>query len=294
VRIATVQWRDGTSAALVLDDDHAAPVRALAGRDDAEDALALIRRPLTAGELERLATLGEPLDGMTLAPPIPRPPKNVICVGKNFAEHVAEGARAMGVDPVIPTAPIWFTKAHTALLGCGGATRLDPAFTRTLDYEGELTVVIGRAGRGIDRSRALEHVYGYTILCDLTARDRQQLHGQWFKGKSADGFAPCGPWIVTRDEVPALEDLRIRTTVDGEVRQDGRVGDMLFDVATLIADVSEGLTLEPGDLIATGTPSGVAWGSDDERYLSDGQVVAIEIDGIGRLWSTVAEIAPGG
>ncbi len=264
-----------------------AAVRDLPGRDGAADVAARIGAPLEAREIDVLRARLEPLDEARLLPPIPRPPKNVLFVGKNYAEHVREGAAAEGVDFVLPDAPIWFTKAHTALVGCGADIVYDSAFTSQLDYEGELAVVIGSGGRAIRAEEALDHVFGYTIVNDVTARDQQQLHKQWFVGKGADTFAPMGPWVVTADELRDPSHLDIETKVGDEPRQAGNTSQMLFDVPALIADISRGLTLEPGDIIATGTPPGVAWGHA-ERYLSPGDVVSVSIEGIGRLWNRVA------
>jgi 2-keto-4-pentenoate hydratase/2-oxohepta-3-ene-1,7-dioic acid hydratase in catechol pathway len=286
VRLATIRWNGGSSAALV-EGERAAAVRAIWGRDDATDVAHLIERPLSPDERIALAGHMEPLGDGQLLPPIPRPPKNVLCVGKNYVEHVREGAAAEGVEFEIPKAPIWFSKPHTALVGCGGNIVLDPAFTSQLDYEGELAVVVGRGGRGIRPEDALDHVFGYTIVNDVTARDRQQRHKQWFVGKGADTFLPMGPWIVTADEIPDPAGLAIESRVDDDVRQTGDTSQMIFDVPTLIAQLSEAMTLEPGDVIATGTPPGVAWGTDG--YLRPGNVVSITIEGIGRLWNRVAE-----
>jgi 2-keto-4-pentenoate hydratase/2-oxohepta-3-ene-1,7-dioic acid hydratase in catechol pathway len=286
MRLATVAWNGSSSAALVV-GDKAAPARNLRGRDDALDVASLIREPLVPDEVEILAAKLRPLEGERLLPPILRPPKNLLCVGKNYVEHVEEGARAEGVRAEVPKAPIWFSKPHTALVGCGADVVCDESFTRELDYEGELAVVIGRGGRNIAPEEALANVYGYTVLNDLTARDVQQSRNQWFKGKSADTYAPLGPVVVTADEVPDYRALRVRTVVDGEVRQEDSAANMIFDVPALIADISRGLTLEPGDVIGTGTPSGVAWGMDEPGYLEPGSVVSVEIEGIGMLWNRV-------
>jgi 2-keto-4-pentenoate hydratase/2-oxohepta-3-ene-1,7-dioic acid hydratase in catechol pathway len=292
MRLATIEWDGSTSAALVM-DGGLAPVRALPSREDAEDVRALIARPLEPSERDALAGRVQPLEGSRLLPPILRPPKNVLCVGRNYMAHVEEGARAEGREAQRPEAPIWFTKSHTALVGCGGEVRCDPAFTDQLDYEGELAVVIGRGGYGIPAAEALSHVFGYTGFLDITARDRQRRHGQWFKGKSADTYGPCGPWVVTADEIEDPQRLTIETIVDGDIRQSDTTANMLFDVATLVADISEALTLEPGDLIATGTPEGVAWGRGDSSYLVPGSVVELRIEGIGRLWNTVSRAGRG-
>ena len=292
MRLATIEWDGSTSAALVT-DDGVAPVRALPSRADAEDVMALVARPLEPSEQASLAGRAEPLEGRRLLPPILHPPKNVLCVGRNYMAHVEEGARAEGREAQRPDAPIWFTKSHTALVGCGGEVRCDPGFTDQLDYEGELAVVIGRGGRAIPVAEALSHVFGYTGFLDITARDRQRRHGQWFKGKSADTYGPCGPWVVTADEIADPQRLSIETIVDGDIRQSDTTANMLFDVATLVADISEALTLEPGDLIATGTPEGVAWGRDDGAYLVPGSVVELRIEGIGRLWNIVSDAGRG-
>ena len=286
MRLATVAWNGSSSAALVV-GDRVAPVRNLQGRDDALYVTSLIREPLNPDEIEILAAKLKPLGEQRLLPPILLPPKNLFCVGKNYVEHVEEGARAERIRAEVPKAPIWFSKPHTALAGCGADVVCDESFTRELDYEGELALVIGRGGRSITPEEALAHVYGYTILNDVTARDVQQSRNQWFKGKSADTYAPCGPVIVTADEIPDYRALRVRTVVDGEVRQEDGTANMIFDVPTLLADISQGVTLEPGDIIATGTPSGVAWGMDEPRYLQPGSVVSVEIEGIGMLWNRV-------
>jgi 2-keto-4-pentenoate hydratase/2-oxohepta-3-ene-1,7-dioic acid hydratase in catechol pathway len=288
MRIATIEWRGGTSAAVVMDGAVAA-VRALSGRETAHDAMALISAPLTEAELELLARVETaPLADAVLRAPILNPPKNVLCVGKNYIEHVREGARAEGSTNLsAPRVPVWFTKPSTALVGSGGDILHDASFTSALDYEGELALVIGTGGKSIPAEEVSGHIFGYTILNDVTARDVQQAHLQWFRGKSADTYAPCGPWIVTADELPDPGGLTLTTTVNGVVRQHDNTRNLLFDIATLVSDISQGLTLMPGDIIATGTPSGVAWGMDDPAYLVPGDVVEVEIEGIGTLTNRV-------
>jgi 2-keto-4-pentenoate hydratase/2-oxohepta-3-ene-1,7-dioic acid hydratase in catechol pathway len=287
VKLATIAWNGSTSSAYVI-DGSAIPIRALAGRDDALDVASLIARPLEGAEaalLLRSKAVDEPVKWL---PPILRPPKNVLCVGKNYVEHAKEGAKAEGLAKAeIPSAPIWFSKPHTSLVGSRGAIVHDAAFTNALDYEAELAVVIGRPCRNVSPERALEYVFGYTILNDITARDVQQGRKQWFRGKAADTFAPCGPWIVTADEIPDPQSLDVRTTVNGGIRQNDTTANMIFDVRTLIADLSAGITLEPGDIIATGTPAGVAWGMDEPKYLLPGDEVVVEIERIGQLHNTV-------
>lgn len=233
-----------------------------------------------------------PLADVVLRAPL-EPRRNVFCVGKNYRSHAAEYRRS-GFDPssaaaesAEPSLPVVFTKAPTAVIGPGEPI---PSFldeTQTTDYEGELAVVIGRGGRAIVAEQAIEHVFGFTIVNDVTARQLQRDHGQWFLGKSLDGFCPMGPWVATKDELPDLGATRIRTFVDGELRQDAVIADMIFDIPTIIATISRRTTLQPGDVIATGTPAGVGIGFTPPRYLRPGAVVRIEIDGIGVLQSPV-------
>jgi 2-keto-4-pentenoate hydratase/2-oxohepta-3-ene-1,7-dioic acid hydratase in catechol pathway len=286
--LATISWGDSSSAALVL-GDRIAPVRQLRNRNSACDVLSLIRAPLTKEEVHQLSALAAVDAQVRWWPPIPHPPKNVLCVGRNYFEHLKDSAKSEGVAKLdVPKAPIWFTKAPSSLLGAGGEIVLDPRFTQQLDYEGELALVMGKSCRRVSPERALDYVFGYTILNDVSAREVQLHHQQWFKGKSADTYSPCGPWIVTADQVGDPQQLDLRTTVNGEVRQQENTRSMIFSIRTLIADISAGITLEAGDIIATGTPQGVAAGMTPPRYLADGDEVVIEIEKIGRLWNRVA------
>nr|WP_249200364.1 fumarylacetoacetate hydrolase family protein [Thetidibacter halocola] len=229
--------------------------------------------------------------GATLLAPIPAPRKNVFCVGRNYAEHIAEGDRAQKQKVGVTEHPVYFTKPPTAVVGPDAEVPIFPAVSEAIDYEVELAVVIGKPGRNIAKADAWDHVFGYTILNDVTARDIQRRHGgQYFKGKGLDGSCPIGPWIVTADEIADAHALSIGLTVNGEQRQDGNTADMIFDIPTLIASLSEGLTLEPGDLIATGTPSGVGYAMDPPRFLKDGDVVVCEISGIGTLSNTMRAV----
>ncbi|MBX6741494.1 MAG: fumarylacetoacetate hydrolase family protein [Acetobacteraceae bacterium] len=229
--------------------------------------------------------------GARLLAPIPRPAKNIFCVGKNYREHAKEFAGS-GFDAsakeVVPEAPVVFTKPPTSVSGPGDAipSHLDP--TNSVDYEGELAVVIGKAGRGIPKAEALAHVFGYTIVNDVTARTTQHRHRQWVLGKGIDGFCPMGPAILTADEVPDPTKLHLTTWVNGEKRQDASVADLIFDIPTLIETISAGITLEPGDIIATGTPAGVGIGFNPPKFLKPGDVVRIEVPGIGVLENKVA------
>lgn len=219
------------------------------------------------------------------------PPNNVMAVGRNYHDHAAEFS-ASGFDAseraMIPEHPIIFTKARTSIIGPGDPIVAANDPLASTDYEGELAVVIGPGGRRIPKERAYEHVYGYTVLNDVTARELQKRHVQFFIGKSVDTFCPMGPALVTRDEVPDIESRWLRTTVDGELRQESPISALIFDIPTLIACVSEAITLHPGDVIATGTPKGVGIGMDPPRYLTRGNVVEVEIEGIGVLRNPVA------
>jgi len=213
--------------------------------------------------------------------PIPWPRKNVFCLGQNYAAHAAES----GNPP--PTAPIYFTKPPTTVIGPGDAVPYPQGLTTRLDWEVELGVVIGRGGRDIPEARALEHVFGYTIFNDVSARDLQYRTSQWFKGKSLDGSSPMGPVIVTADEIPDPQHLRLQLSVNGIGKQDSNTSDMIFSVARIIADLSAGMTLEPGDCISTGTPQGVGDGRNPPEYLKLGDVMDAEVERSGVLRNPV-------
>jgi len=232
-----------------------------------------------------------PLAQISLEAPIPEPRRNIFCVGKNYHEHAHEFARS-GFDSsaaagAVPEAPIIFSKVPDCVTGPGTPILIDPEASEAVDYEAELAVVIGRGGRGIPMAKALDHVWAYTIVNDVTARDLQGRHKQWLIGKSQDSFCPMGPWLATADEVD-LADTALRCWVNGELRQDANTRDLIFDVPTLIETLSRGLTLMPGDIIATGTPAGVGIGYNPPRYLKPGDIVRIEIGGIGVLENPVA------
>lgn len=229
--------------------------------------------------------------GATLMAPIPEPLKNIFCVGRNYAEHIAEGDRAQNQKVGATEHPVFFTKPPTAVVAPDGEVLIFPEVSTSIDYEVELAVVIGTPGRNISKADAMDHIFGYTILNDITARDIQRRHGgQYFKGKGLDGSCPIGPAIVTADEIDDPHALSIGLTVNGEQRQDGNTKDMIFDIPTLIESLSEGLTLEPGDMIATGTPSGVGYAMDPPRFLKGGDTVVCNVSGIGTLSNTVRSV----
>ena len=227
-----------------------------------------------------------------LQAPIPRPAKNVFCVGRNYFDHIVEGAKvrgetmpALGLD--VPKVPTFFTKAPTTVNRPGGGVRLDSGLTTLLDYECELAVVIGKGGRDIPADRAYEHVFGYTVVNDITARDLQKAHGQFFKGKTLDTTCPMGPWIVDSHEIGDPTTLVLSLTVNGEERQRAPASLMIFDIPAIIASLSAGLTLEPGDIIATGTPAGTGFAMEPPQGLKAGDLVVASIDRIGDLESPI-------
>ncbi|MCE2659028.1 MAG: fumarylacetoacetate hydrolase family protein [Rubrivivax sp.] len=226
-----------------------------------------------------------PVTAVELRAPLPRPLRSLFCVGRNYRAHAAElaGTVFRGTLPKEDAWPMVFTKLADCVVGPFDAVKM-PArqVSVQIDYESELAVVIGRGGIDIPRSRAMDHVFGYTVVNDVTARDVQVRHHQWDLGKSFDTFCPMGPWITTADELDG-RNTRVRGWVNGELRQDGRTSDMIFDIATLIETCSRGITLHPGDVIATGTPAGVGMGFTPPRWLQRGDVVKIEIDGIGSI-----------
>lgn len=283
-----VTFRQGGDRRLgILEGERVADLTAL--QPDMVDMVELISSgPVLLESMATRAWEGRivSLDQIELDAPI-RPRKNVFAVGRNYLEHVQEvpGDDA-GTRPP-PEHPIFFTKPPTSVIGPGEAidTSNDPS--HTTDYEGEVGVVIGVPGKQIAPEAAQKHIFGYTIVNDVTARDMQRRHMQWVIGKGPDTFCPMGPWIVTRDDIPDVSALSVRTTVNGEERQSGSVADLIFDIPTLIATLSSVMTLEPGDVIATGTPSGVGAGFDPPRYLQGGDVVAVTVEGIGTLENPV-------
>ena len=239
---------------------------------------------------DRLAAALVPADRVHLLAPIPTPVRNIFCVGRNYLDHVKEGASARNLSVQVPEVPQFFTKATHALVGPESEVRLDSKVTQKLDYEVELAIVIGRGGRDISAGAAFEHIFGYTVANDVTARDLQRRHDQWFKGKSLDTTLPLGPCIVPRDDIGDPRSLELSLSVNGEERQRARVEQMIFDIPTLIASLSAGLTLEPGDILSTGTPSGVGFAMNPPRYLRGGDEVIARIDRIGELRNRIAEV----
>ncbi len=313
MRLATIDLEGRPAAAIIVGDGAVLPfVRAASSL--AADVPSTVVAALASGEMqtfiEAVGTSGEAVEAIRKAlaaadeldgtvdaasvrflAPLPCPRKNVFCVGRNYLEHIAEGERAQNLKIGVTDHPVFFTKPPTAVVGPGGTIPIFPHVSENIDYEVELAVVIGKAGRDITPSQAMDHVFGYTILNDVTARDVQRRHGgQYFKGKGLDGSCPLGPVIVTADELVDPTTLGIRLSVNGAMRQDGNTCDMIFDIPALIASLSEGLTLEPGDILATGTPSGVGYAMDPPQFLKDGDTIVCEIDGVGKLENSVQAV----
>ena len=274
---------------LVLDGARILDLPAALGTsEDTATVLGLIRAgDAMAGRLRGLAaspgdsTLA--LADVRLHAPIPRPAKNVFCVGWNYLEHFEEGGRTLKDDRELPKHPVFFTKATTTVNGPYDAIPFDAAISTQLDWEVELGVILGRGGKNIPEAEALSHVWGYTVINDVSWRDVQRRHGnQWMKGKSLDGTCPMGPWIVTADALDPT-DLGVACRVNGAVKQESRTRHMYFKIPRLIAELSAGMTLEPGDVISSGTPAGVGYARNPPEFLRPGDLLETEIEGIGVL-----------
>jgi len=255
----------------------AAAPAAVDGPGEAPDPLAGLRQARDGAEVER-----RPLARVRLLAPLPRPGK-VVAIGLNYADHAAEAAGKV----VAPAVPPVFAKFPSSIIGPGEPITYSPALTKEVDYEAELAVVIDRPARDVPEADALSHVFGYTCLNDVSARDLQFSDGQWVRGKSLDSFCPIGPWVVTADELPDPQRLGVRCWVSGDLLQDGSTADMFYGVAELIAYLSRAFTLEPGDVIATGTPPGVGYFREPKRLLNHGDEVVVWIEGIGELRNAV-------
>jgi 2-keto-4-pentenoate hydratase/2-oxohepta-3-ene-1,7-dioic acid hydratase in catechol pathway len=259
------------------------------------EGMARVRAALDASDSELRAIGGLLPFGshrQKLLAPILRPRKNVLCMGRNYAEHAAESSRAFGQAPSdTPEYPAIFTKAPTTVIGPFDDIPYDARISEQMDWEVELAVIIGRAGKNIKRDEALSYIFGYTVLNDVTARDVQKRHGgQFFKGKSMDGSCPMGPWIVTADEIGNPNDLELWARVNGQVKQHDNTSSMIWDVAGIIEQMSFGMTLEPGDIIATGTPAGVGFARTPPEFLRPGDIVECEISKIGIISNRVHDV----
>jgi len=285
LRIASYQYQGRRQVGLVSPDG--ATVRAFQFDPSRTRRGALSLIEARASGTTQLPPTGEPvpLSDVRLEAPLSMPRRNIFCVGRNYHAHAKELSASVFKNNAakVDTWPIVFTKVPESVIGPNDEVRLPgESISTQIDYEAELAVVIGRGGKNITRAAAMSHVFGYTVVNDVTARDVQMRHGQWDLGKSFDTFCPMGPWIVTADEFDGTK-TRVRCWVNGELRQDGPTENMIFDIPTLIETISRGITLYPGDVIATGTPAGVGMGMSPPRYLCAGDVVRVEIDRLGAI-----------
>lgn len=289
MRMAAFFYQGQPQVGLVSDDLQTVSLLDMPLADRELGALTLVDR-LSRGEALPAQGASVPLADVQLRAPLPHPRRNIFCVGKNYHAHAKEFARS-GFDSSaqaggeIPAEPIIFSKVPECVIATGEAIEM-PLVSTAIDYEAELAVVIGKGGKGISKADAMDHVWGYTIVNDVTARDWQNRHMQWHMGKSFDTFCPMGPWLVSADRLDGTN-TRVRCWVNGQERQNASTTDLIFDIPTLIETLSAGITLYPGDVIATGTPVGVGIGFKPPQYLKAGDVVRVEIDGIGVLENPV-------
>jgi 2-keto-4-pentenoate hydratase/2-oxohepta-3-ene-1,7-dioic acid hydratase in catechol pathway len=258
----------------------------------APDMLSLIA--LGSVGLERARAIvasaaAHPMASLTFLAPLPKPHRNIMCLGLNYAEHAKESAEARGREYKRHQHPVFFTKATHTINRHEGVIPFEAAISEQIDWEAELAVIIGRGGKNIPIEEAYQHVFGYTCLNDVSARDLQANHSQFFKGKSLDGACPLGPWIVTADEIPDPHHLQVTCRVNGVVKQNANTEMMIFRIPDIIAILSRGMTLDAGDIIATGTPSGVGFARKPPEFLKPGDVVEVEIEKIGVLRNRVGE-----
>ena len=283
MKIATCMYQGKRQVGQISADHTSIRFFQLAQTDHDMGALAVIStQPMPA-----LSDTSVPLNQVQLIAPIPKPRRNIFCVGRNYHAHAKELAGSVfKSSPADPNAwPIVFTKVPECVVGPHDDVHLPLNISGQIDYEAELAVIIGQGGSNISAKDAMSHVFGYTIVNDVTARDVQMRHQQWDLGKSFDTFCPMGPWLVTADAFDGLR-AQVRCWVNGELRQDGNAQHMIFDIPTLIETCSRGITLYPGDIIATGTPAGVGMGLNPPQYLANGDVVRIEIEGLGAIENT--------
>lgn len=285
MRIATFDHNGKRQVGQVSADGQQVTPFALTPEQAQRGAQSLIEAAVEGRALPPLAGTAIPVAEVRLQAPLPIPRRNVWCVGRNYHAHARELQASVFKDSNADTKawPIVFTKVPECVVGPFDDVQLPGvAVSEQIDYEAELAVVIGKGGKNITQADAMQHVYGYTVVNDVTARDVQMRHQQWDMGKSFDTFCPMGPWIVTADELDGRK-TRVRCWVNGELRQDGPTENMIFDIPTLIETISRGITLYPGDIIATGTPAGVGMGLNPPRYIVKGDVIRIEIDGLGQI-----------
>jgi 2-keto-4-pentenoate hydratase/2-oxohepta-3-ene-1,7-dioic acid hydratase in catechol pathway len=290
MKLAAYQYKSDQYVGVVSDDLQTVTPYQLSQQDSQRGALSIIEM---MAEGKALPAMGQAvaLTEVCLRAPIPKPRRNIFCVGKNYLDHVKEIkdsklGEAQGAMANLPKHPVVFSKVPEAVIGTRVGIESHPAATQEMDYEAELAVVIARKGKAISQADAMKYVWGYTIVNDVSARDVQAKHVQFHIGKSFDTFCPMGPWLVSADEINE-KNTKIQCWVNGELRQDGNTEQMIFDIPTVIESISAGMTLYPGDVIATGTPSGVGMGFKPPRFLKKGDSVKIQIEGIGVLENPV-------
>ena len=290
MKLAAYQYKADQYVGIVSDDLQTVTPYQLSQQDAQRGALTIIEM-MAEGKV--LPSMGQAvaLTEVCLRAPIPHPRRNIFCVGKNYLDHVKEIkdsklGEAQGAMANLPKHPVVFSKVPEAVIATRVGIDSHPAATQEMDYEAELAVVIARKGKAISQADAMKHVWGYTIVNDVSARDVQAKHVQFHIGKSFDTFCPMGPWLVSADEINE-KNTKIQCWVNGELRQDGNTQQMIFDIPTVIESISAGMTLYPGDVIATGTPSGVGMGFKPPRFLKKGDSVKIQIEGIGVLENPV-------
>ena len=268
---------------------EALPASMLELIDLGPDAQSAISRALAETEGARPAGLAVPEENVRLLAPIPRPRKNIFGIGLNYVEHVAESAKSLDTSKDLPKEPVVFSKPPTAVIATGEPIQHNAAMTQMLDWEVELAVIIGKRATRIAKKDAMSHVFGYTVVNDVSARDNRRA-GQWIFSKGQDSYCPMGPAIITADDVADPHNLDLWLTKNGEEKQRSNTKHLLFDIPTLIADISSGITLEPGDIIATGTPAGVGAGREPQEWMWPGDVIECGVDGIGVLRNPVVKI----
>jgi 2-keto-4-pentenoate hydratase/2-oxohepta-3-ene-1,7-dioic acid hydratase in catechol pathway len=284
MKLATYLYQDRQHVGLVSGDGLSVQTLSLSDAEHALGVLALVDRQANGvafpdHQREQIA-----IDHVKLLAPLPKPRRNIFCVGRNYHAHAKELSTTVFKDNnADPNAwPIVFSKVPECVTGPFDDVHLPTGISEQIDYEAELLVIIGKQGKNISQAQAMSHVYGYTVVNDVTARDVQMRHQQWDLGKSFDSFCPMGPWVVTADAFDGLQ-AHVKCWVNGELRQDGNAAHMIFDIPTLIETCSRGITLYPGDMIATGTPAGVGMGLKPPQYLKHGDKVRIEIAQLGTI-----------
>jgi 2-keto-4-pentenoate hydratase/2-oxohepta-3-ene-1,7-dioic acid hydratase in catechol pathway len=293
MRIATCKYHNQVHLAVVKDHSVFFPAMSMEWPSDITSILQLIDAGAESLQaLHKIASQASnnewvPLSSVELISPMPRPRQNIMCLGWNYIEHVEETAGKALEAPKLPKYPIVFTKAASSMNGPYANIPVDLEVSNKMDWEVELAVIIGKAGQGITKEKAMDHVFGYSIINDISARDIQKRHKQFFVGKSFTGACPMGPWIVTADEIADPQNLDLKSWVNNDIKQDSNTKYQIFDVASVIETLSQGMMLEAGDIIATGTPSGVGYVRNPPEYLMPGDVVDCEIEGIGKISNPV-------